>query len=106
MAVHDHEVVKLADKVIVLLGKTPEDAKRALGQGTYTDELLEKAASELNITFRDRARHIYVMGAVRDRITKVLYRRTHAKTKPSSMGKPPSPRKTRIEYTLPPEQDD
>ncbi len=105
MAVHDHEVVGLANKVIEFLGKTPEDAKRALGQGSYTDALLEKAASELNITFRDRARHIYVAGAVRDRITRILSRRTRGETKPGPMGKPPSPRRTRIEYTLTPEDD-
>lgn len=105
MALHDHEVVRLADKVIGFLGKTPEDARRALGQGNYTPALLEKAAVALDITFRDRARYLYVLGAVRDRVVKALYRRTHAKTKPAPMGKNPSLRKTRIEYTLTPEDD-
>lgn len=102
MAVYDGEVVRLADKVILLLGATPEQAKRSLEQGGYTNALLEKAASELRITFLDRARHIYVMGAVRNRITAILRRRTHTATKPGLTKRDPTTRKTRIEHTLPP----
>lgn len=102
MAAYDHEVIRLADKVILLLGETPEQAKRSLEQGGYTNALLEKAASELRVTFLDRARHIYVMGAVRDRITTILRRRTRAGTKPGPTKRSPATRKTRIEHTLPP----
>ena len=102
MAVHDHEVIRLADKVILLLGETPEQAKRSLEQGNCTDELLEKAASELRITFLDRARRTYVMGAVRDRIATILRRRMRATTKPGLAKRNPTTRKTRIEHTLPP----
>lgn len=102
MAVYDGEVTRLADKVIELLGETPERAKQALKQGNYTNALFEKAASELKIIFRDRARHIYVMGVVRDRITAILRRRTRAATKPGLTERSPTPRKTRIEHTLPP----
>lgn len=103
MAVHDHEVLRLAEKVIRLLGETPGQARDAFHQGRYTEVTLEQAAADLGIIFRDRARRLYVIGAVRDRIAIVLRKRKPVAETPVAGKTAHTPaRKTRIEYTLPP----
>lgn len=103
MAVHDQEVLRLAEKVIELLGETPEQAEQALRQGNYTQRMVDRAARDLGIIFRDQARRLYVIGAVRDRIAIVLRKRKQVAQTPVAGKTAHTPaRKTRIEYTLPP----